>query len=217
MKADQQPSGWDTPPDETLARPALVGALAHMAIAAVLADPHGVGTMLGSNGWRRALWEADRLLCPPLVESRAHRQIIASAVTVYFRQLLPPPQWSLLASEPLVSGTRPDVLWRHRSGRLLADEIKTGHTSLDLTRTRQQAARQLAAIRSTHGDAAIGIRVLSTRAPQASWFLDSAGGRGPMPPGLYRQPLRDRRHPAHVPWTLRDGAWTPGARGPPTP
>lgn len=214
--ADQGRSpDWDTAPDETLARPAFVGALAHMAIAAVFADPQGCSTMLGSDGWRRALWEADRLLYPPLVEDRAHRQMIASAVTVYFRQLLPPPGWSLLASEPQVLCTRPDVLWRHRSGQILADEIKTGHTSLDLTRTQDQAARQLAAVQSLHGDAAAGIRVLSTRTPHASWFLDTGGSRRPMPASLYRQPIRPRRRPTQAATVNAPLHLSPKARGPP--
>lgn len=172
---------WLAPPeDEPLARSALVGTLAHMAITAVLRDPACPAATLDALPWHRALQEADRLLYPAAIENRAHRQIIAAAVLAYFHRLLPPQGWVFGDAEPRLSGTRPDVLWCGPRCTLLLDEIKTGRSAVDDLRTLKQASRQMAAARAVHGDAVIGVRVICTTAPMSSWVLDNHGRQVPL-------------------------------------
>lgn len=212
---------WLAPPeDEPLARSALVGTLAHLAITAVLRDPACPAATLDALPWHRALQEADRLLFPGAIENRAHRQIIAAAVLAYFHRLLPPKGWVFGAAERGLSGTRPDVLWCGPRCTLLLDEIKTGRSAVDDLRTLKQASRHLAAARALHGDAVIGVRVLSTTTPTSSWVLDPQGRQAPLnATELLRHRLALGR-PARRPRQVGSGSGRPivvSSRAPPRP
>ncbi|GAA1243223.1 hypothetical protein FB474_2380 [Oryzihumus leptocrescens] len=190
------PQAWLAPPeDEALARFALVGFLTHHVIATVLHRRLGCPAATIEVTVAEVLADAQRLLQPPTVEARAHRQVLCAAVLTYFRGLLPPPSWSVLAAEPLVGRARPDVLWRAPSGQILIDEIKTGRLGTTLAGTTEQALRYLDAGTAAYGPALLGVRVLATAEPATSWMLMSDRTRRPLAATRYLAggPRRARR------------------------
>lgn len=204
---------WGAPlEDETLARSALVGSLTHLVIARLLSrqepvDEHPV--------WRLALDEADRLLYPPLLENRAHRQAIAGAAVAYFRWLLPPRQWSYGGAEPSIRGMRPDLLWCTSNGYLLLDELKTGRGPFDLQRAQMQALQYAGATADVYGDRVRGVRLIFTASPAASWLVRADRSCQPLfGTGFVREAARFKRA-----YRTRRGTGAPvrAQRAPPAP
>jgi hypothetical protein len=122
------------------------------------------------------------VLREPHVYRLAARQRLATAVAVYFRFLLPGPEWSFVGAEIRVPGAALDLLFEDRTGRLRADELKTGGAP-DLARTsqlRRQLEGQLAGGLEAFGDRFMGVRALFLGAPRRSFTLEVDGGRAPV-------------------------------------
>jgi hypothetical protein len=157
--------------DEELARTDIVGRIIHNTIASFAARGRAMPTPT-----ELIAVATSRLAGVGLNEARAHRQNIAGAVAVYFRQLLPPAGWKFRGSEMHLGDGRVDLVWAGPGRRILLDEIKTGHPrQLETSRTRDQVHGYLATARGIWPDRLHGLRLLSTAEPGRSVFIDAHG------------------------------------------
>ncbi|MGZ6771749.1 MAG: PD-(D/E)XK nuclease family protein [Mycobacteriaceae bacterium] len=167
--------------DEELARSAWVGTLAHRLIAELLAHPKSETEATAERLTARHRAQlADHLLGEHRIENRAHRQTLLAAADNYFRYLLPPGDWTFVASERPLPPGRVDLLWATANGDLLVDEIKTGRFDTSTSATVQQCHGYAEAAVKHFGSSFMGIRVISVRDPPTSWLLRPDGQRQPL-------------------------------------
>lgn len=157
------------------ASPAQVGQLAHRVIADVLTS-QGDGQRAAT--WREVLELVDQRMAHDGYRDRAARQLVAAA-TLSYLQMAPPPPWQFVRAEVVLPGVRLDLVWRlPGTGRLMVDEVKTGHAGAGTGAARGQGLRYLHAIRAQ--DSLGVVRVLSTRAPHTNLLLpDDAATQAP--------------------------------------
>ncbi|MCD4532505.1 PD-(D/E)XK nuclease family protein [Nocardioides sp. cx-169] len=167
--------------DEGLARSADLGTLTHLAIARLAES--GTPTLAQQAGVIATLLDGVRP-----IEKRAHRQNLRAAVMSYFSRLALPPQWQLLGAETPLGRGRVDLAWRDDEGRILLDEVKTGHHRRLATSTVQmQVHEYIASGRTRWGDAFLGCRLLSTHDPGSSTYTDTALRTIPLVQTSYRK------------------------------
>lgn len=161
--------------DPTLARSASIGTLTHCGIgrlAPVTRVPSSAEIRATARDLTKGL---------PRIEARAHTQKVIAGVSSYFWHLLPDPTWMFYGSEVHLGTGRVDLLWRDFVGRVLIDEVKTGHprTLLALDTHRQvENYRRLGL--TLWGPVFAGIRLLSTSVPSRSVFIAPDGLRIPL-------------------------------------
>jgi hypothetical protein len=165
------PDEWP-PSDESLARAGQQGTWAHTALLLILSEHQDklVPALTGDQATRLAVAAAVTVVPIASVEGRSHRQRVAGAVHVVLTRLLPPPPWKYAGPADAQWAARPDLLWSHPGGLVMADEVKTGHGVIRSQRTRDQIHRQVASGVASYGARFLGVRVLSTREPARSWF-----------------------------------------------
>ncbi|MGB3763759.1 MAG: hypothetical protein WA966_11090 [Ornithinimicrobium sp.] len=168
--------------DEGFARSTDLGTLTHLAIAR-LAHPGPTPTLSRQTQVIAALLEGVRP-----IEKRAHRQNLRAAVMAYFSRLALPPQWELLATESPLGRGRIDLAWRDNDGRILLDEVKTGHHCLlRTTAVQMQVHGYITSARTLWGTAFLGCRLLSTHDPGSSTYTDTSLRTVPLVQTSYRK------------------------------
>lgn len=156
--------------DETLSRSSEVGVLAH----------RGIGQLLtaGAPPDSSVILEVAKSLVSefPQIESRAHAQLVAGAISSYFTNHLPSGNWMFAGHELQLGSGRIDLLWTTFNDRKMLDEIKTGASrKLLLTRTRDQMERYREAAVAAWGPDFVGIRLISTTDPRKSRLIRPDG------------------------------------------
>lgn len=168
--------------DEGLARSADLGSITHRAIAQLV--------LLGRTPTLAEQTQAIAALLAGVgpIEKRAHRQNLRAAVMAYFSRLALPEPWHLLTTETPLGRGRVDLSWRDDQGRVLLDEVKTGHHQWLATSTVQLQLRQyIASGHALWGDAFLGCRLLSTHDPGSSTFTDTSLRTVPLAQTYYRK------------------------------
>lgn len=152
--------------DETLARHRDVGSIAHRVIATLAAQTRTPDVPAILRAVDRALPQLEPN------EGRAHKQNIAGSVNTYFNRLLPPAGWDFHGAEVHLGRGRIDLLWQNPAGRLLIDEVKTGHAAFFAsTDNLSQALRYVHHARQLYGARLAGLRLLCLSHPGQSLFL----------------------------------------------
>lgn len=157
--------------DETLARHRDMGAAAHRVIASLAAATTAPNYVQIKDAVARAL--------PHLGENeaRAHRQNLIGQAVTYFQRLTPGTGWSFHGSEVHLGVGRVDLLWRADDGRLLVDEIKTGHRAFFGIATHlSQGRHYLRECRRLYGPRVNGLRLLCISSPRHSLYLADPTG-----------------------------------------
>lgn len=114
-------------------------------------------------------------------EGRAHRQNIAGGVRTYFDRLLPAGDWRFYGHDVHLGRRRVELLWRDSAGRLLIDEVKTGHHAFFATSPNFAHGRRLVhQARDLYGPGLLGLRLLCLSNPRGSLFFRD----GYAPPSL---------------------------------
>ena len=152
--------------NETLARHRQMGTVCHRVVTTLVARTRtpDVPTIL------RAVNQALPHLQPN--EGRAHKQNVAGAVRTYFTRLLPPTSWDFHGAEVHLGRGRIDLLWQGPTGRLLIDELKTGHADLFFSSSNLTQARgYLHTGRALYGPRLAGLRLLSLSHPGQSLLM----------------------------------------------
>jgi hypothetical protein len=163
---------------ETMARHRDVGAACHRIIANLAQRSHNPSLEQIKQEVRRHL----RHLAEN--EGRAHRQNLTGLTDTYFRELAPGQQWRFHGSEVHLGNGRVDLLWKAADGRLMVDELKTGHWTFFGTREHhEQARRYLHDTRDLFGPHVVGLRLLCLTRPRNSLYLTNPLGQfGPLLP-----------------------------------
>lgn len=161
--------------DETLSRSSRVGILAHRGIAQLLS----AGTLPDP----REILDLAKLLVAefPEIESRAHAQLVAGAISSYFSNHLPPSNWMFAGHELQLGNGRIDLLWTTFGDLKLLDEVKTGASrKLFLSKTGDQLDRYREAAVAAWGPDFVGIRLISTIDPRKSRLIRPDGSSSPL-------------------------------------
>lgn len=101
------------------------------------------------------------------------RSEVTSAAMRYFASFRLPPEWTPLGVELNVSDVRMDMVFIHRQGAVIADELKTSALSHDSDRARaiEQARGQLVAALGVFGDRFAGVRLVCLLDPRRSAYV----------------------------------------------
>lgn len=152
--------------DETLARHREMGAAAHRVIATLAAATTAPNYAQIKDAVSGALPHLGEM------EARAHRQNLVGQAVTYFGRLGPGPGWSFHGAEVRLGVGRVDLLWRTEDGRLLVDEVKTGHRAFFGTAIQLEQGRlYLRQCRRLYGPSVTGLRLLCLSSPRHSLFL----------------------------------------------
>lgn len=108
---------------------------------------------------------------------QAAKQRVLSGVSLYFRLFLPASQWRYGGSELQAGPRRLDLIWRHGSGEIMADELKSGRAvGFDSRRSLEaQVAAQVAVGVERFGAEFVGVRAILLAAPRRSYLLRADG------------------------------------------
>lgn len=155
-------------------RPDSVGALVHEAIALALARETAT-TPADAAAAAKAV--VSRELAPVYRIALLHR--VTTATAVYLRDLRrDSSRWTLMGAEMFVGEARLDLLFVDPTGRIEADEIKTGllGPAAALPWVIAQVDAQIALGRTAFADSFGGVRLVDLARRQATLF-ESTGGR----------------------------------------
>lgn len=156
--------------DETLSRSSEVGVLAHRGIGRLLSE--------GAPATPHRIMALAKALVGefPEIESRAHSQLVAGAMSSYFGNHLPPANWMFAGQELALGDGRVDLLWTTFGDFKMLDEIKTGASrTLFLSKTREQVDMYRNAAIAAWGNKFLGIRLISTADPKQSRLVRPDG------------------------------------------
>jgi hypothetical protein len=155
-------------------RPDSVGALVHEAIALALTRETQA---MPADAATAAKAIVSRELAPVYRTALLHR--VTTATAVYLRDLRrDPTTWTLMGAEMFVGEARLDLLFVDATGRIEADEIKTGllGPAAALPWVIAQVDVQIALGRTAFGGRFGGVRVVDLARRHATLF-ESSGGR----------------------------------------
>lgn len=109
---------------------------------------------------------------------RALRQAVATGVGVYASRFMLDEAWALVGAELWRPGCRIDLVFQHRDGTLIFDEIKRGMSRNGHVAVRAQVARYQAAGVEHWGTRFAGVRLLWLASPQLSQFYGTGHRNG---------------------------------------
>lgn len=103
------------------------------------------------------------------------RQLVVTLAGVYLSRLALLDPWAVFGSEVSIGACRFDVVWRHNSGSVLVDEIKTGSATIEMPEVRSQLERYRLAGVAEWGELFAGVRLCPLRSPSAAAVLVADG------------------------------------------
>lgn len=105
--------------------------------------------------------------------ARAGRQRVAGLAAVYYRNFLPPADWTFLGAELALGTGRVDLAWELPDERVIIDELKAvGYSEgLLVPETRAQVERYLTAGAERWGERFAGVRLIALGAPYHSLYV----------------------------------------------